>query len=62
MKIAMILRVEEISEILGISINTIQSKRWRIRTGCPLFKKGKRLYAYSDEFYKWFKEWGGTEN
>ena len=50
-----ILTVEEISEILGVSRNTIQRKSWRDRTGCPLRKIGKRLYALAAEFYKWMK-------
>jgi len=40
-----ILNVEEIAEILGVSRNTIQRKSWRDRTGCPVRKIGKRLYA-----------------
>ena len=50
-----ILNVEEIAEILGVSRNTIQRKSWRDRTGCPVRKIGKRLYALAAEFYKWMK-------
>ena len=48
-----VLVVEQIAEILGNSPNTIQRKEWRVRTGCPLHKKGRRLYALVDEFKKW---------
>ena len=54
-----ILTVEQISEILGISRNTIQRRIWRERTGCPLRKIGKRLYALVAEFYKWMKGGNG---
>lgn len=50
-----ILTVEEISDILEISRNTIQRRNWRERTGCPVRKIGKRLYALAGEFYKWMK-------
>lgn len=54
-----ILTVEQISEILEISRNTIQRRNWRERTGCPLRKVGKRLYAFATEFYKWMKGMNG---
>ena len=50
-----ILTVEQIAEILGVSRNTIQRKSWRDRTGCPVRKIGKRLYALGSEFHKWIK-------
>lgn len=54
-----ILTVEQISDILGISKNTIQRRIWREKTGCPLRKIGKRLYALATEFYKWMKGGNG---
>lgn len=51
-----ILFVEDIAKILGISINTIQSKNWQKRSGCPLYKRGKRLTSLSSEFWKWYKK------
>ncbi len=50
-----VLTVERVSEILGISRNTIQRRNWRERTGCPLRKKGKRLYSLVKEFNEWLK-------
>jgi len=50
-----LLTVEEISDILHIAKNTIQSRRWRDKSGCPLRKKGKRLYSLHSEFWSWFK-------
>lgn len=50
-----ILTVEQISELLGISRNTIQRRCWREKTGCPLRKIGKRLYVLAVEFNKWMK-------
>lgn len=54
-----ILTVEQIADILRLSVNTIQRKSWRDKTGCPLRKIGRRLYALADEFYKWLKEYHG---
>ncbi len=50
-----ILMVEDIAQILRISQNTIHSRRWQEKSGCPLFKKGKRLYAIATEFWRWFR-------
>ncbi len=50
-----VLTVEQVSEILGISRNTIQRRNWREKTGCPLRKKGKRLYSMAKEFSEWLK-------
>jgi len=50
-----ILFAEEVSKILKISRNTIQRKSWRDKTGCPLKKRGKRLYTLVTEFQKWLK-------
>jgi uncharacterized protein YjcR len=55
MSLKPILLVEDIAEMLGISKNTIQSRRWRTKSGCPLEKKGKRLYGVSSKFMAWFK-------
>ena len=50
-----VLRVEDISKILGIKPNTIRSKSWQRRTGCPLKKIGKRLYSLPSDFESWLK-------
>ena len=54
-----VLTVEQVSEILGISRNTIQRRDWREKTGCPLRKIGKRLYILVDEFHKWMERANG---
>ncbi|PIQ90220.1 MAG: hypothetical protein COV71_05880 [Candidatus Omnitrophica bacterium CG11_big_fil_rev_8_21_14_0_20_41_12] len=53
-----ILYTEDIAEILRITRNTIQSKRWKESSGCPLRKKGKCLSALRDDFWKWYKDNG----
>jgi len=53
-----LLTVEEMSNILHISKNTIQSRRWKDKSGCPLIKKGKRIYSINSRFWDWFKEGG----
>ena len=50
-----ILTVEDIANILHVKPNTIHSKRWKEKTGCPLNKHGKRLLAHAPEFWKWFE-------
>jgi len=47
-----LLTVDQISEILQISVNTIQRKRWRERTGCPIRNKAGRLFAFIDELQR----------
>lgn len=51
-----VLTVEQVSEILGVSKNTVHRRCWREKTGCPLRKKGKRLYAVVTEFWSWMKQ------
>jgi len=51
-----VLTVEQVAEILQINRNTIQRKGWREKTGCPLRKKGKRLYSMVKEFNDWMKK------
>lgn len=50
-----ILTVEQVSEILGISRNTIQRRSWRVKTGCPIRKIGRRLLAYKKDFEDWVR-------
>lgn len=50
-----LLTVEQVAEILEISQNTIQRRSWRVKTGCPLRKIGKKLYAVVQEFDRWLK-------
>jgi len=52
---AEVMLVEDISKVLRIAKNTIHSRRWQEKSGCPLIKRGKRLYAFAPEFWKWFK-------
>ena len=50
-----VLYIEDISNILRVSSNTIQRKSWREKTGCPIRKKGKRLFSLVAEFHNWMK-------
>ena len=50
-----ILMVEDIAAILHIRPNTIHSRRWQDRTGCPLIKHGKRLMCLKNDFLAWFR-------
>jgi len=50
-----VLTVERVAEILRVHKNTLQRKAWRERTGCPLRKKGKRLYSMVKEFNDWMR-------
>lgn len=50
-----VLTVEQVAEILGISKNTIQRRSWREKTGCPLKRRGRRLYSYAPDFTRWVR-------
>ena len=50
---------EEISKILGMSINTLQRRSWRVRTRCPIKKIGKRLIAFRPQFNEWLEKYNG---
>lgn len=51
-----IMNAEEVAEVLGFKTpETLYDNRWRKKTGIPLFKQGKRLFAYSRAFDKWYK-------
>jgi hypothetical protein len=49
-----ILYTEDVAEILRITKNTIQSKRWKESSGCPIRRKGKCLSVRKDDFWRWF--------
>lgn len=51
-----VMLVEDVAEILKLAKNTIHSRRWQERSGCPLFRRGKRLYVTAPDFWKWFKK------
>ena len=53
------LTLEDVSAILRISRNTLQRKTWRIKTGCPLKKIGRRLLVYKEDFDDWFRGLNG---
>lgn len=50
-----ILSIEEMAQALHIQPETMHSKKWQQKTGCPLIKKGKRSLALASEFLKWLK-------
>jgi len=50
-----ILDVDGICGILHIRPNTLYSKRWREGAHIPVFRQGKYLFAFKDEFWKWYK-------
>ena len=50
-----ILSVEDVARILHLKPNTIHSKRWKERSGCPLVKHGKRLLVNTADFWRWFR-------
>ncbi len=48
-----LMTVEDVAAILQIKRNTIHSKVWQEKSGCPVFKLGRRLYAVRGTFKKW---------
>lgn len=51
-----LLTAKDISGILGLHVNTIQNKKWQQRSGCPLIKKGQKLYVFASDFKDWMKK------
>ena len=51
--------LEEIAEMLGVSVNTLQRRAWRKKTGCPIKKIGRNLIAYRPQFEEWLKNYNG---
>jgi len=51
-----ILLAEDIAALLGLEVSTVHSKRWQDRTGFPLRKRGKRLFALEGEVMEWCRE------
>ena len=51
--------LEEISKILGISVNTLQRRSWRASTGCPIKKIGRNLIAFRPQFNEWLEKYNG---
>ena len=47
--------VEDLAKMLKVKPNTIHSRNWRKRSGCPCIKKGKRLMFVKDDIYRWLK-------
>lgn len=53
-----LLTTEEIAVRLKVSLNTVHNRRWQEKSGCPLFKVGRRVYALETTFWKWVVEKG----
>ena len=47
--------VEEMAQILRVKPETFHSRKWQLRSGCPLFRRGRRLFAVRSEFWKWLR-------
>ena len=45
---------DEMAAILKIRVETLYDNRWRSESGCPVFRQGKRLFAFKAEFDKWY--------
>jgi len=50
-----ILFVEDIARLFHVTPNTIQRKKWRMETGIPLHKIGKKLCGFKNEVEEWAK-------
>jgi len=38
--------IQEVADILGVAVNTLQRKKWRKKKGIPIFKFGRSLVSY----------------
>ena len=57
-----LMTVADIASVLGIQPNTIHSRLWQRRSGCPLFKVGKRIYSVPRRFQRWIVEKNVADN
>jgi len=53
-----LLTAQEIAGVLKISLNTVHSREWKQRNGCPLIKIGKRTYVLEAAFWQWVDKKG----
>ena len=51
-----IMTAQEISEILGIKLESLYDNRYRKRTGIPVYKMGKYLQAIKARFWAWHNQ------
>jgi len=55
-----LITIEEMADVLRVRPNTLHSKEWRRVNGCPLFRIGRRVYAFRAGFWKWVEQRGVT--
>ena len=48
--------IKEVSEYVGIGVNTLQRREWRERNRFPLGKIGKHLVSFRPMIDKWIEE------
>ena len=51
-----LLFAEDVAVLLGLTVGTVQSKRWQDKTKFPFRKHGKRLIALENEVLSWCRE------
>jgi hypothetical protein len=51
-----IITLNQMSEILMIKPATMHSKKWQKKSGCPLRKVGRKLFAMEQEFNDWLSD------
>ena len=47
--------IKEVSDYIGIGVNTLDRKSWRAKTGIPLIKMGRNLISYRPMLDKWIE-------
>ena len=50
-----IMEAKEIAELLRIKVKTIQDGRWIQKSGCPIFKNGRKFFGIRKEIDAWYK-------
>jgi len=48
--------IEEVSDYVGIGVNTLQRRSWRKEKGFPLEKIGKELVSFRPILDKWIEK------
>ncbi len=51
-----VMNAQEIANLLHVKPQTLYDHRWREQSGCPLFKQGRKLFAYRVEFDTWYRK------
>ena len=50
-----LVKVDDVADMIGVTVNTLQRRAWRKANECPLRKVGSKLFAFPDEIESWLR-------